>query len=118
VWITVGILVVFFSVQRFGTDKIGYTFAPVVTVWLLLISGIGLYNAIKFDIGTLRAFNPEYIINYFRRTKKKGWVSLGEILLCVTGIHIPASHGKNKLELLLSLAFYYSLQSEICEISD
>ncbi|RCV42030.1 hypothetical protein SETIT_9G182500v2 [Setaria italica] len=85
VWITVGILVVFFSVQRFGTDKIGYTFAPVVTLWLLLISGIGLYNVIKYDIGTLRAFNPKYIINYFRRTKKKGWVSLGEILLCVTG---------------------------------
>ncbi|PUZ38152.1 hypothetical protein GQ55_9G174400 [Panicum hallii var. hallii] len=85
VWITVGILVVFFSVQRFGTDKIGYTFAPVVTVWLLLISGIGIYNVIKYDIGTLRAFNPKYIIDYFRRTKKKGWVSLGEILLCVTG---------------------------------
>ncbi|CAL4934538.1 unnamed protein product [Urochloa decumbens] len=85
VWITVGILVVFFSVQRFGTDKIGYTFAPVVTVWLLLIGGIGIYNVIKYDIGTLRAFNPKYIIDYFRRTKKKGWVSLGEILLCVTG---------------------------------
>nr|CAB3499079.1 unnamed protein product [Digitaria exilis] len=85
VWITVGILVVFFSVQRFGTDKIGYTFAPVVTLWLLLISGIGIYNVIKYDTGTLRAFDPKHIIGYFRRNKKKGWVSLGEILLCVTG---------------------------------
>ena len=83
-----GILVVFFSVQRFGTDKIGYTFAPVVTVWLLLISGIGIYNVIKYDIGTLRAFNPKYIVDYFRRTKKKGWVSLGEILPCVTGTNL------------------------------
>lgn len=86
VWITVGILVALFSVQRFGTDKIGYMFAPVVTVWLLLIGGIGIYNVIKYDIGTLRAFNPKYIVNYFQRNKKKGWVSLGEILLCVTGI--------------------------------
>ncbi|CAN6304466.1 unnamed protein product [Urochloa humidicola] len=85
VWITVGILVVFFSVQRFGTDKIGYTFAPVVFVWLLLISGIGIYNTVKYDIGTLKAFNAKYIIDYFRRNKKKGWVSLGEILLCFTG---------------------------------
>ncbi|XP_066380178.1 probable potassium transporter 16 [Miscanthus floridulus] len=85
VWITVGILVALFSVQRFGTDKIGYMFAPVVTVWLLLIGGIGIYNVIKYDIGTLRAFNPKYIVNYFQRNKKKGWVSLGEILLCVTG---------------------------------
>ncbi|CAM0943538.1 unnamed protein product [Alopecurus aequalis] len=85
VWITVGILVAFFAVQHLGTDKIGYTFAPVVVVWLLLISGIGIYDLIKYDIGTLRAFNPKYIIHYFRRNKKKGWVSLGEILLCFTG---------------------------------
>ncbi|KAF8681992.1 hypothetical protein HU200_045448 [Digitaria exilis] len=85
VWITVGILVVFFYVQRFGTDKIGYTFAPVVFVWLLLIAGIGIYNTVKYDIGTLKAFNPKYIIHYFQRNKKKGWVSLGEILLCFTG---------------------------------
>ncbi|CAL4934539.1 unnamed protein product [Urochloa decumbens] len=85
VWITVGILVVFFSVQRFGTDKIGYTFAPVVFMWLLLMAGIGIYNMVKYDIGTLKAFNAKYIIDYFRRNKKKGWVSLGEILLCFTG---------------------------------
>jgi KUP system potassium uptake protein len=85
VLITVGILVAFFAVQRFGTDKIGYIFAPLVFLWLLLISGIGIYNTVKYDIGTLRAFNPKYIIDYFRRNKKKGWVSLGEILLCFTG---------------------------------
>ncbi|RCV42029.1 hypothetical protein SEVIR_9G181200v4 [Setaria viridis] len=85
VWITVGILVVLFAVQRFGTDKIGYTFAPVVFVWLLLMAGIGIYNMVKYDIGTLKAFNAKYIIDYFRRNKKKGWVSLGEILLCFTG---------------------------------
>lgn len=85
VWITVGMLVAFFAVQHLGTDKIGYAFAPVVVVWLLLISGIGIYDLIKYDIGTLKAFNPKYIIDYFRRNKKKGWVSLGEILLCFTG---------------------------------
>lgn len=85
VWITVGILVAFFAVQHLGTVKIGYTFAPIVVIWLLLISGIGIYDLIKYDVGTLKAFNPKYIIDYFRRNKKKGWVSLGEILLCFTG---------------------------------
>ncbi|KAL6599562.1 hypothetical protein ACP70R_024932 [Stipagrostis hirtigluma subsp. patula] len=85
VWITVGILVLLFAVQRFGTDKIGYTFAPVVALWLLFIAGIGIFNLVKYDVGTLKAFNPKYIIDYFRRNKKKGWVSLGEILLCFTG---------------------------------
>ncbi|CAD6213437.1 unnamed protein product [Miscanthus lutarioriparius] len=85
VWITVGILVVLFAIQRFGTDKVGYLFAPIILLWLLLIACVGLYNLIKYDTGALRAFNMKYIIDYFRRNKKKGWVSLGGILLCFTG---------------------------------
>ncbi|KAK1682269.1 hypothetical protein QYE76_043117 [Lolium multiflorum] len=85
VWITVAILVALFAVQRFGTDKVGYFFAPVVILWLLLIGGVGVYNLVKHDIGVLRAFNPKYIADYFRRNKKDAWVSLGGILLCFTG---------------------------------
>ncbi|KAL6878181.1 hypothetical protein ACP4OV_012351 [Aristida adscensionis] len=85
VWITVGVLVILFAIQRFGTDKVGYLFAPIIMLWLLLIGGVGIYNIIKYDTGVLRAFNLKYIIDYFRRNKKKGWVSLGGILLCFTG---------------------------------
>ena len=49
VWMSVGILVCLFMVQRFGTDKVGYSFAPIICVWFALISGIGVYNFIKFD---------------------------------------------------------------------
>lgn len=79
------ILVVLFAIQRYGTDKVGYSFAPIILLWLLLIGATGLYNLIKHDISVLRAFNPKYIIDYFRRNKKEGWVSLGSILLCFTG---------------------------------
>lgn len=85
VWITVGILVALFAIQRFGTDKVGYLFAPIILLWLLLIGSVGFYNMIKYDTDALRAFNVKYIIDYFRRNKKKGWVSLGGILLCFTG---------------------------------
>ncbi|CAM0870697.1 unnamed protein product [Alopecurus aequalis] len=85
VLISVAILFMLFSVQRFGTDKVGYTFAPVITVWFLLIAGIGMYNLVTYDVGVLRAFNPMYIIQYFTRNGKDGWVSLGGIVLCVTG---------------------------------
>ncbi|TVU40112.1 hypothetical protein EJB05_13562 [Eragrostis curvula] len=85
VWITVAILVLLFSVQRFGTDKVGYLFAPVILLWLLLIGGVGVYNLVKHDITVLRAFNPKYIVDYFRRNGKDGWVSLGGVLLCFTG---------------------------------
>ncbi|KAL6188318.1 hypothetical protein ACLB2K_039711 [Fragaria x ananassa] len=83
--IAVLILVVLFSVQRFGTDKVGFAFAPIITVWFLFISGIGLYNLFVHDIGVLRAFNPMYMVQYFQRNGKRGWVSLGGIFLCITG---------------------------------
>ncbi|PHT51530.1 hypothetical protein CQW23_05992 [Capsicum baccatum] len=85
IYISVAILVVLFCVQRFGTDKVGYTFAPAISIWFLFISGTGLYNLLKHDVGILRAFNPMYIIDYFKRNGKKGWVSLGGVILCITG---------------------------------
>ncbi|RCU61470.1 hypothetical protein SETIT_J004400v2 [Setaria italica] len=85
VWMTVGILLVLFGVQRFGTDKVGYLFAPVVLLWLLLIGGVGVYNLLRHDVGVLRAFNPRYIVDYFRRNGRDAWVSLGGVLLCFTG---------------------------------
>ncbi|KAL6186223.1 hypothetical protein ACLB2K_042344 [Fragaria x ananassa] len=85
VGVSVLILAVLFSVQRFGTDKVGFAFAPIITVWFLFISGIGLYNLFVHDIGVLRAFNPMYMVQYFQRNGKKGWVSLGGIFLCITG---------------------------------
>ncbi|KAI6677292.1 hypothetical protein NL676_038088 [Syzygium grande] len=85
VWISVAILIALFCVQRFGTDRIGFSFAPIILLWFLFISGIGLFNLFKYDIGVLRAFNPKYIVDYFKRNGKQAWISLGGIVLCITG---------------------------------
>ncbi|ERN16966.1 potassium transporter 5 [Amborella trichopoda] len=83
--ISVAILVCIFLVQRFGTDKVGYSFAPIILVWFLFIGVIGFYNFCKYDPGVIKAFNPKYIIDYFSRNKKDAWISLGGIVLCITG---------------------------------
>lgn len=83
--ITVAILVVLFSMQRFGTDKVGALFAPIILIWFLFIGGIGLFNLFKYDLGVLKAFNPKYIVDYFKRNGKEGWISLGGVFLCITG---------------------------------
>ncbi|XP_059664672.1 potassium transporter 5 [Cornus florida] len=85
VGISIAILIVLFSVQRFGTDKVGYSFAPIIFLWFSFISGIGLYNLFKYDVGVLRAFNPKYMVDYFKRNGKQGWISLGGVVLCITG---------------------------------
>ncbi|XP_023904259.1 potassium transporter 5-like isoform X1 [Quercus suber] len=84
-WISVGILIILFQVQRFGTDKIGYSFAPVLTIWFLFIGTIGMYNFVKHDPGVIKAINPMYIVDYFIRNKKNAWISLGGVILCLTG---------------------------------
>ncbi|XP_021284148.1 potassium transporter 5 [Herrania umbratica] len=85
VGISVVILIILFSVQRFGTDRVGYSFAPIICLWFAFLSGIGLYNLFTYGWGVLRAFNPFYIVQYFKRRGKHGWVSLGGVVLCITG---------------------------------
>ncbi|XP_022758030.1 potassium transporter 5-like [Durio zibethinus] len=85
VWISIVILVCLFMVQRFGTDKVGYSFAPIICVWFTFIGGIGVYNFFKFDPTVIKAINPKYIVAYFQRNKKDAWVSLGGVVLAITG---------------------------------
>ncbi|XWS76523.1 hypothetical protein CRYUN_Cryun01aG0183900 [Craigia yunnanensis] len=85
VWISITILVCLFMFQRLGTDKVGYSFAPIICVWFTLIGGIGVYNFIKFDPTVIKAINPKYIVDYFQRNKKDAWVSLGGVVLAITG---------------------------------
>ncbi|KAK9136943.1 hypothetical protein Sjap_007537 [Stephania japonica] len=85
VWVSAAILVCLFLVQRFGTDKVGYTFAPIICVWFAMIAGIGLFNFIKYDPTVVKAINPYYIVDYFKRNKKEAWISLGGVVLAITG---------------------------------
>lgn len=83
--VSIGILVGLFSIQRFGTSKVGFIFAPVLALWFISLGSIGLYNLIKYDISVLRAFNPAYIYFFFEKNKGKAWSALGGCVLCITG---------------------------------
>ncbi|CAL9093890.1 unnamed protein product [Musa textilis] len=85
VLVAVVILVGLFSMQHYGTDKVGWLFAPIVLLWFLLIGVIGALNIWKYDSSVLKAFSPVYIYRYLRRGKRDSWVSLGGILLSITG---------------------------------
>ncbi|XP_064951335.1 probable potassium transporter 11 isoform X1 [Musa acuminata AAA Group] len=85
VLVAVVILIGLFSLQHCGTDKVGWLFAPIVLLWFLLIGAIGALNIWKYDSSVLKAFYPIYIYRYFRRRKRDSWISLGGILLSITG---------------------------------
>lgn len=80
------ILVGLFALQHYGTHRVGFLFAPIVVAWLLCISGIGAYNIIHWNPRVYRALSPYYMYNFLKKTRRGGWMSLGGILLCITGI--------------------------------
>ena len=83
VGIVVAILSLLFFFQRFGTEVIGKTFGPIMTVWftMLFVSGI---NQITHHPDILKALDPYYaydlLVNY-----PKGFWLLGAVFLCTTG---------------------------------
>ncbi|XXG68806.1 hypothetical protein AAC387_Pa06g1813 [Persea americana] len=79
------ILVGLFSMQHYGTDRVGWLFAPIVLLWFLFIGAIGAFNIWKYDSSVLKAFSPVYIYRYFKRGGKDRWTSLGGIMLSITG---------------------------------
>ncbi|XP_074301471.1 potassium transporter 5-like [Silene latifolia] len=85
VWISVAILIFLFLMQSFGTDKVGYSFAPILCIWFICNAIIGIFNFCKHDWGVIKAVNPWHIVEYFQRNGKDGWVSLGGMVLCITG---------------------------------
>lgn len=83
--VSIVILVGLFSIQRFGTSKVGFTFAPALALWFLSLGCIGFYNLVTHDISVLRAFNPAYIYYFFKKNAKHAWSALGGCVLCITG---------------------------------
>ncbi|KAJ8461313.1 hypothetical protein OPV22_034239 [Ensete ventricosum] len=79
------ILICLFALQHYGTHRLGFLFAPIVMIWLLCISIIGVYNIYYWNPHVYRAFSPFYMYNFLKKTQRGGWMSLGGILLCITG---------------------------------
>ncbi|KAG6848963.1 hypothetical protein H0H93_012435 [Arthromyces matolae] len=80
--ISIVLLLALFLVQRFGTSRVAFTFAPISFLWFLLIGGCGIYN-ITFFPGIFRAFDPSRAVLLFVRTGN--YDLLAGVLLAVTG---------------------------------
>lgn len=80
--ISVVILVFLFMIQRFGSGRVSFVFAPVIFLWLITIFVIGIINIVKYDRKVIRSLNPKYAVLFLH---KRSIFSLGAILLSVTG---------------------------------
>lgn len=79
------IQILLFTLQHYGSHKIGFLFAPIVTIWLLFIGGVGLYNILYWNPKILYAVSPAYMFRFVRNIDKNSWRSISSILLCIAG---------------------------------
>lgn len=99
------ILVGLFALQHFGTHRVAFMFAPIVIIWLISIFIIGVYNTIHWNPRIIQAISPYYIIKFFSETGKDGWISLGGILLSITGTEAMFADLGHFTALSIRLAF-------------
>ena len=82
--ITVVVLLLVFMAQRFGTEKVGKVFGPVMVLWFLALAAIGGWNIVKAP-EVLKAFNPWWAAQFFMEHGWHGVFILGAVVLAVTG---------------------------------
>lgn len=83
--ITLVILLVLFSMQRFGTDMVGKAFGPVMFLWFTFLGVMGILNFSR-DLSVISALNPVYAVKLlFSADNHLGIFILGNIFLATTG---------------------------------
>jgi KUP system potassium uptake protein len=81
--IVIAILSVLFFFQRFGTEKIGKTFGPIMTIWFSMLFVVGAYS-ISHHPEILKAVNPSYAYDLLVHYPHGFWL-LGAVFLATTG---------------------------------
>ena len=82
--ITLVVLLLLFMVQKRGSASIGRYFGPVMVVWFVAISALGIFN-IADNPRILWAINPFYALRFIFEQSGTTFIILGAVVLCVTG---------------------------------
>jgi KUP system potassium uptake protein len=94
------ILILLFSLQRFGTGAVGGLFGPVMVVWFLVLGALGAREVAQ-QPDVLRALSPSYGVEFVAGHPAMGFFALGSVFLAVTGaeaIYADMGHfGRNAI---------------------
>ncbi len=72
-----------FLFQRFGTEKVGKAFGPVMAIWFTVLLMLGGVWILKYP-GVLKALNPYHAYQLLVHYPHGFWL-LGAVFLCTTG---------------------------------
>ena len=82
--IALAVLIVLFRSQQHGTEKVGGLFGPIMLLWFLALGVFGLRSLLKTP-AVLDAVNPLHGIHFFAQNGWLGALTLGAVVLAVTG---------------------------------
>jgi KUP system potassium uptake protein len=86
-WVIVIVLAILFglfSLQRFGTARVGTLFGPITLVWFLVIGTLGAIEIAR-EPEILQALSPHHAVLFFMHHGVGGFFILGAVVLSVTG---------------------------------
>ncbi|MCX6301361.1 MAG: KUP/HAK/KT family potassium transporter [Bacteroidia bacterium] len=72
-----------FFMQQYGTNIVGTSFGPIMVIWFLMLSFLGLSQLINHP-EVLKALNPYYTILFLTKYPG-GFILLGAVFLATTG---------------------------------
>ncbi len=79
----IGILILLFIFQQFGTSVVGKTFGPIMVIWFITIGCFGVWQFSQ-NLTVFKAINPWYAWNLITQYEGGFWL-LGAVFLCTTG---------------------------------
>ena len=83
--ISIALLVGLFAIQSRGTAKVGLLFAPVMLVYFLTLAILGASHIVDHPAIILATINPYKAIQFFTLEPVRAFVSMGSVVLAVTG---------------------------------
>ncbi len=73
-----------FAVQSKGTERVAGAFGPIMIVWFTSLAVTGVFFIAEAP-RILYALNPYFGVKFLAGNGLKGFITLGEIILCATG---------------------------------
>ena len=78
------ILVLLFSVQKRGTAAVGKLFGPVMVLWFITLTGLGLASIVQTPT-VLWALSPAYALDFIVMYPGLAFLAVSAVFLCLTG---------------------------------
>ncbi|MEJ7775979.1 MAG: potassium transporter Kup [Sphingomicrobium sp.] len=83
--LAIAILVGLFAIQARGTAKVGLLFGPVMLVYFITLSVLGVGHIVDQPSVVLNTLNPLNAVNFYVQEPVRAFIAMGSVVLAITG---------------------------------